>query len=138
MSGVRVVDLTTEDVTSRPGRLAQVNDWTEVWQTQMKPEWRGGLLDIQGQIADSDVNAALYQYATIEFRVVGYTGSSANVLRRGVLGGDAGGVVHVLRPDEQYNRVAVEARKLIDGAIGSTIEPAEMLISVVGRMRRGG
>src|SRR5262245_47691379 len=94
---VRDIGLGVDLVAGRSGQnITTSRDWLEVWQTDVRPTWRGGVIEVQGSIADSDAGATAYQYAAIEVRVIGYSATGPSVLRRGSVGGVAAPIVHEL------------------------------------------
>lgn len=124
---------------STPADLRPTNDWVEVWSTTVADRWRGGLIEVAGAVTEDAANQGVtYQYSYIEFRVIGYTGSAANYLRRGALGGAAGPAQHLLEDVQLYTRLAVEARKIVDGQPGSTLAtiPLQMTCHVIARFIR--
>ncbi|MGH7339160.1 MAG: hypothetical protein ACREKH_01590 [Candidatus Rokuibacteriota bacterium] len=132
---VQVVDHKGVDEKGSPQAydLSGAGGFVEVWGVDIKPNWRGGQLSINGQVTDSAGVGVTYQYALIEFAIIAYVGSQPNVIRRGVLGGVGESVIHDIEEKHQYTRLAVEARKIIDGAGGSSISPAVITISATAR-----
>jgi len=91
----------------------------------LKPEHRGGLLRVTGQILDVPPDGGdhtkpagkgqTYDFAVIDVRIVGMIGSTPFALQRGTIGSDAGPLDHVLEHPSPYKRIQVLARLLING-----------------------
>lgn len=128
------VGVSTEDDAGRNTDLSGAQDYQEIWRVEVKPRWRSGVIQIAGNIADDPAGVGVtYQYAAIEFRVIGYVGPAQRILRRGVLGGVAGNATHLVQEADRYTWLSVEARKVMDGAIGSSVAPSLIAASVLSR-----
>lgn len=122
---------------STPSDLRQTGDWIQVWRTSVLDRWRGGLIQVAGSVTEDAAGVGVtYQYSYIEFRILGYTGSAANYLRRGALGGASGPVQHLIDDVQLYTELAVEARKIVDGQPGSAVAPLVMNAHVIARFIR--
>jgi len=130
--------VSTDDDAGRNADLSGAQDYQEIWRVEVKPRWRAGVIQIAGNIADDPAGVGVtYQYALIEFRVIGYVGPAQRILRRGVLGGVAGNATHMVEDAHRFTWLSVEARKVMDGAIGSSIAPSQISASVLSRFVRG-
>lgn len=128
----------TVDKSGRPADLSGAVDYVEIWRVDFEPRWRGGVIQVAGTIADDPAGVGVtYQYAAIEYRILGYVGPTARVLRRGALGGAATTALYQVEDPSRYSVLAVEARKIIDGATGSAITPLQIVASVLARFSRG-
>ena len=109
-------------------------DYVEIYRGELKARWRAGVIEILGNIADDPAGVGVtYQYAIIEYRVIGSVGPASRILKRGVLGGQSGNALYLVQLAERYSYLTVEARKVMDGAIGSSVSPLQMSASVLAR-----
>lgn len=94
-------------------------DWVEVLHTDFSQSWRGGILMAQAHfdlgpilsVADSNT----YHFVVVEMRVLGYVGATPAIICRASLDGYSGPLNLELGALDAYNRLAVVARRRIDG-----------------------
>jgi hypothetical protein len=94
-------------------------DWTETFHTEFDQKWRGGILMAQAHfdlgpilsVADSNT----YHFVVVEMRVLGFVGATPAIICRASLDGYSGPLNLELGALDVYSRLAVVARRRIDG-----------------------
>lgn len=113
-----------DEKSSRPIALS-LTGFTELLGLDLKPEHRGGLVRVSGQIIDAPPDGGdhskpagkgqSYDFAVIDVRIIGMIGSTQFALHRGTIGSEAGPLDYVLSHPSPYKRLQVLARLQVNG-----------------------
>lgn len=97
---------------------SQVNDWQQLYSTDV-----GEFIEGQLEISASIQKHASSEWAAIEVRIVGYIGSVPNVCAIWMLAGNKTTARLPLEQGDTYDKIAVEARPIVDGTPGPGANP---------------
>jgi hypothetical protein len=131
------VDRGVDVEVSRDIDLSNIS-FTEVLGLEIRKTWRGGIVRGYANVTDNPVGYGVtYQYAYIDWRVVGYVGSKQETIHRAAVGRDAGALTVVIEGVQAYNRIAVFARLIVDGGSpGTVVSLATAKANAIARMNR--
>jgi len=119
--------------TLRDVDLTVNSDFIEIFKMEIHPDARIGQVRVYGTVIDSAGLGVTYNVALIEVRIIGIMSGQTDIICRGSIGKGNGSILHRTEEGEAYSAIAVEARKIIDGAAGSSVAPATMTCSVKAR-----
>jgi len=122
-----------EKATLREVDLAANSDFIEIFKMDIHPDARIGQVRVYGTVIDSVGLGVTYNIALIEVRIIGIMSGQTDIICRGSIGKGNGSLLHRTEEGEAYSAIAVEARKIIDGAAGSPVAPATITCSVKAR-----
>ncbi len=120
-----------EEEGNRETRFSQVldcstsHDWTQLYSTDV-----GEFVEGQLEVSVSVRGNAAAEWTAIEVRVVGYIGPVANVCATWMLGGAKTTGRLPLEQGDTYDKIAIEARPLVNGLPGSALTPVQATLSV--------
>lgn len=98
----------------------QIENWQQVYETVVG-EFSEGQIEVSVQVQSH----ALAEWSAIEVRVVGYVGPIRNVLVSWMLGGGKTTGRLPLEQGDTYDRLAVEARPIVNGVPGPGAMPPQ-------------
>lgn len=105
---------------------SQNNDWTEMYSTDV-----GEFIEGQLEVSVSLRGNSGAQWTAIDVRVVGYIGPVPNVCARWQLGGAKTTARLPLEQGDTYDRIAIEARPVVNGTPGpGALAPLQAQIAV--------
>lgn len=113
-----------------PYDLRGTADYVQVFEMAIEPQARGGQILIAGNIVDSSGLGVTYDFSAIEARIIGMLSGQRTLLAACVLGIATGPFIHQIDETESYSSLTIEARKIIDGAAGSSISPDVLTCSI--------
>jgi hypothetical protein len=105
---------------------AAFNDWTQVYSTDV-----GEFIEGQLEVSVSVRGHASAQWSAFEIRVIGFIGPVPNVCAYWMLGGNKTTGRLPLEQGDTYDRIAVEARPIVNGTPGpGALQPLQASVSV--------
>lgn len=111
---------------------AQASDWIQVWTSDVG-DFDSGQLEVSAQI---QVNSGA-AHTAIEVRAIGYLGPLPTVIATWALGGNKHNGRRLFALGDAFDRVALEARLMVNGAAGpGAFAPASATLSAALKLWR--